>query len=56
MSWRTCCCQAGDSSQLCRDLACDRVGLIARLTGRASLSGAEQHVLSDAGIPRLAFG
>jgi uncharacterized protein (TIGR03083 family) len=47
---------AGDSSQLCRDLACDRVGLIARLTGRAPLSSAEQQALSDAGVPALAFG
>lgn len=47
---------AGGSSQLCRDLACDRAGLIARLTGRASLSRAEQQVLRDAGIRKLAFG
>ena len=47
---------AGGSSQLCRDLGCDRVGLIARLTGRTSLSHAEQQVLSEAGIPRLVFG
>jgi uncharacterized protein (TIGR03083 family) len=47
---------AGGSSRLCRDLACDRVGLIARLTGRVRLSGAEEQVLSNAGIPRLAFG
>jgi uncharacterized protein (TIGR03083 family) len=47
---------AGGSSQLCRDLACDRAGLIARLTGRTPLSRAEQQVLSDAGISRLAFG
>jgi len=47
---------AGGSSQLCRDLACDRVGLIARLTGRAPLSPAEQQVLRDADISKLAFG
>ncbi len=47
---------AGGSSQLCRDLACDRVGLIARLTGRASLSRAERQVLSGADIRGLAFG
>ncbi len=47
---------AGGSSQLCRDLACDRVSLIARLTGRVRLSPAEQQVLSAADIPRLAFG
>ena len=47
---------AGGSSQLCRDLACDRAGLIARLTGRISLSRAEQQVLHDAGIRCLAFG
>lgn len=47
---------AGGSGQLCRALACDRAGLIARLTGRASLSGAEQQVLRDADIASLAFG
>jgi uncharacterized protein (TIGR03083 family) len=47
---------AGCGSQLRRELGCDRAGLIARLTGRARLSRAEQQVLSDAGIPRLAFG
>jgi uncharacterized protein (TIGR03083 family) len=47
---------AGGSSQLCRALACDRAGLIARLTGRASLSLAEQQLLRDADIPSLAFG
>ena len=47
---------AGGSSQLCRDLACDRTGLIARLTGRTSLSRGEQQVLRDAGIRKLAFG
>jgi uncharacterized protein (TIGR03083 family) len=47
---------AGGSSTLCRDLKCDRVGLIARLTGRVRLSRAEQQVLSNANISRLAFG
>jgi hypothetical protein len=47
---------ASGSSQLCDDLACDRVGLIARLAGRVRLSRAEQQVLRDADIPRLAFG
>lgn len=47
---------AGASSQLCRDLACDRVGLIARLTGRARLSSAERQQLRDADVSRLAFG
>jgi uncharacterized protein (TIGR03083 family) len=47
---------AGGGGQLCRELACDRAGLIARLTGRARLSPAEQQVLADAGIPGLAFG
>ena len=46
----------GGSSQLRRDLACDRAGLIARLTGRTSLSRAEQQVFHDAGIRCLAFG
>jgi uncharacterized protein (TIGR03083 family) len=47
---------AGGSSQLRRELTCDRAGLIARLTGRTSLSRAEQQVLRDAGIGELAFG
>jgi uncharacterized protein (TIGR03083 family) len=47
---------AGGSSELCRALACNRAGLIARLTGRASLSRAEQQVLRDADIASLAFG
>lgn len=47
---------AGGSSQLCRDQTCDRAGLIALLTGRTSLSSAEQQVLRDAGIRNLAFG
>jgi uncharacterized protein (TIGR03083 family) len=47
---------AGGSSTLCRDLGCDRVGLIARLTGRISVSGADQQVLRDADIASLAFG
>ena len=46
----------GSSSKLCRALACNRAGLIARLTGRASLSRAEQQVLRDADIASLAFG
>ena len=44
------------SSKLCRALACNRAGLIARLTGRASLSRAEQQVLRDADIAVLIFG
>ncbi|HTX81409.1 MAG TPA: maleylpyruvate isomerase N-terminal domain-containing protein [Streptosporangiaceae bacterium] len=47
---------AGSSSKLCRALACNRAGLIARLTGRASLSRAEQQVLRDADIAVLIFG
>jgi len=47
---------AGGSSKLCRALACNRAGLIARLTGRASLSRAEQQVLRDADIAVLIFG
>jgi uncharacterized protein (TIGR03083 family) len=46
----------GRSNQLRRDLDCDRAGLIARLTGRTSLSQAEQQVVRDAGIRNLAFG
>jgi uncharacterized protein (TIGR03083 family) len=46
----------GRGSQLRRGLECDRAGLIARLTGRTSLSQAEQQVLRDAGMRNLAFG
>lgn len=37
-------------------LNCDRSGLIARLTGRAKLSPAEQSALADAGVSALALG
>jgi uncharacterized protein (TIGR03083 family) len=47
---------AGGSGELRRALGCDRAGLIASLTGRASLSRTEQQVLHDAKIRSLAFG
>lgn len=37
-------------------LHCDRTGVIARLTGRADLSPAEQSALADAGVTALALG
>lgn len=37
-------------------LHCDRAGVIARLTGRAKLSPAEQSALADAGVTALALG
>ena len=37
-------------------LQCDRAGVIARLTGRAKLSPAEQSALADAGVTALALG
>jgi uncharacterized protein (TIGR03083 family) len=46
---------AGHADGLRQQLGCDRVGLIARLTGRASLSSAEQQLLRDAGARSLAL-
>jgi len=47
---------AGGSAELARQLGCDQVGLIARLTGRAQLSPGDEEVLASAGIVRLALG
>jgi uncharacterized protein (TIGR03083 family) len=37
-------------------LECDRAGLIARLTGRAALTGPQAKALADLGVTRLALG
>lgn len=44
------------SDHFCQQLDCDRVGLIARLTGRTPLSAGDEQVLASAGIVRLALG
>ncbi len=46
----------GRSGEFCERLSCDRIGLIARLTGRATLSAADGQLLAEAGIARLALG
>jgi uncharacterized protein (TIGR03083 family) len=48
----------GDSqpAQLQALLHCDRSGLIARLTGRAALTGADQSALAESGVTVLALG
>jgi uncharacterized protein (TIGR03083 family) len=46
----------GGSDELCGRLNCDRVGLIARLTGRIALPAADQQLLDGAGITRLTLG
>jgi len=46
----------GGGDELCARLNCDRVGLIARLTGRTPLPAAEQQLLAGARITRLALG
>ena len=46
--------RSGD--ELCARLNCDRVGLIARLTGRMPLSAADAELLAGAGIMWLALG
>jgi len=47
---------AGNAAQLCAQLGCGRIGLIARLTGRTALSPAEERGLADLGIARLVYG
>ena len=42
--------------QLCARLNCDRVGLIARLTGRTALPATDEQFLAGAGITWLALG
>jgi uncharacterized protein (TIGR03083 family) len=46
---------AGRADGLRQQLGCDRAGLIARLTGRVSLSPAEQQLLREAGARSLAL-
>jgi uncharacterized protein (TIGR03083 family) len=46
----------GGGDELCTRLNCDRVGLIARLTGRATLPAADAQLLDGAGLTRLALG
>jgi uncharacterized protein (TIGR03083 family) len=46
----------GHAESLRQQLGCDRAGLIARLTGRVSLSPTEQNLLRDAGARYLALG
>jgi Mycothiol maleylpyruvate isomerase N-terminal domain len=47
---------AGGEQDLCDRLGCDRIGLIARLTGRAALSAAQAAELRTAGVAVLALG
>ena len=47
---------AGNAAQLCAQLGCGRIGLIARLTGRTALSPAEERGLAYLGIARLVLG
>ena len=47
---------AGNAAQLCAQLGCGRIGLIARLTGRTTLSPADERGLADLGIARLVLG
>jgi hypothetical protein len=46
----------GGGAELCARLHCDRVGLIARLTGRTPLPAADEQLLAGARIARLALG
>jgi uncharacterized protein (TIGR03083 family) len=46
----------GPGDELCARLNCDRVGLIARLTGRMPLPAAEEQLLAGSGIARLTLG
>jgi len=46
----------GRGDEFCTRLNCDRVGLIARLTGRAPLSAADEQLLAAAGVVRLTLG
>jgi uncharacterized protein (TIGR03083 family) len=46
----------GGADGLRAQLGCDRVGLIARLTGRVTLSAAEETALARAGVVHLALG
>jgi uncharacterized protein (TIGR03083 family) len=46
----------GRSDEFCARLNCDRVGLVARLTGRTTLTTADKQFLAGAGITRLTLG
>jgi len=46
----------GRGDEFCRRLNCDRVGLVARLTGRAPLAAAEAQLLASAGVVWLTLG
>jgi uncharacterized protein (TIGR03083 family) len=46
----------GGAAQVSAQLGCSRIGLIARLTGRAALSPADERGLADLGIARLVLG
>jgi hypothetical protein len=46
----------GRSGEFCERLNCDRVGLIARLTGRIRLCAADEQLLTRAGVTWLALG
>jgi uncharacterized protein (TIGR03083 family) len=47
---------ASTAQALCAGLACDRTGLITRLTGRVTLSATDSAVLAQHGLTRLALG
>jgi uncharacterized protein (TIGR03083 family) len=47
---------ASCAAQVCAQLGCGRIGLIARLTGRTALSPADERGLADLGIARLILG
>jgi uncharacterized protein (TIGR03083 family) len=44
------------ADEICTRLNCDRVGLIARFTGRVAVSAAEQQLLAGAGFTQLTLG
>ena len=46
----------GCAAQVCAQLDCGRIGLIARLTGRTALSPADERGLADLGIATLVLG
>jgi len=46
----------GHSDEFCERLNCDRVGLIARLTGRVRLRAADQQLLTESGVTWLTLG
>jgi uncharacterized protein (TIGR03083 family) len=46
----------GRSDEFCARLNCDRVGLVARLTDRTTMSAGERQLLAEAGMTRLTLG